>query len=384
MKISVFIIGVLLAVGVLVVTFFTQRKSVNESPVLFPEFFKIDEGEKISKVVAENIFSSIQESFLRDDGLIEGESGKALSESQSYGMLMATWLDNREMFDRVWVWTKKNLQTRTKDNLFSWRWENGRVTDVNPATDADQDIAYALYLAYKRWGDEKYLTEAKGIVADIWTVETEIVAGIRYVAAGNWAVTERDGVIVNPSYLAPYQYRVFAEIDPEHDWMGLVDSSYKILNLCTGVVGLAQDWCKIDNQGNVVKNFRLSKTDSSVYSYDALRVPYRVSMDYVLNNDQRAIEYLKRNKVFIDDWKKNEKIFSVYNQRGEYVEESESLAGYGAQLASMSLLDKEIAQEIFEKKIYSIESFKDISFYDLSWLWFGLHFYGDTMANSRD
>lgn len=45
----------------------------------------------------------------------------------------------------------------------------------------------------------------------------------------------------------------------------------------------------------------------------------------------------------------------------------------------MSLRDKEIAQEIFEKKIATIVSFEKISFYDLSWIWFGLHFYSDTM-----
>lgn len=302
-------------------------------------------------------------------------NNRVVSESLSYSMLIAVLSNDRDAFDKNWSWAKKNLQVRPGDKLFSWLWQNGKVSDINPATDADQDIAYALYLAYKQWGDDAYLRSSLEIVRDIWKAETEQIQDARYVGAGNWAVNDSDGVIINPSYLAPYQYRVFAEIDPEHDWMGLVDSSYKTLNLCTGGVGLAQDWCKIDNQGNVVKNFRLSKNDSSVYSYDALRVPYRVSMDYALNNDPRAIEYLRRNKVFIESWKKNGKIFSVYNQQGRYVGKGESLASYGAQLASMSLIDKDVAQDIFEKKIAKIESFKGIGFYDLSWLWFGSHFY---------
>ena len=245
------------------------------------------------------------------------DKNRVVSESLSYSMLIAVYSKNRDVFDENWNWAKKNLQVRPGDKLFSWLWQNGKVGDINPATDADQDIAYALYLAYKQWGDEAYLRSSLEIVRDIWRVETELIQGVRYVSAGNWAVNDTNGVIVNPSYLAPYQYRVFAEIDPEHDWMRLVDSSYKVLNLCTGATGLAQDWCKIDNQGNTVKNFRLSKADSSVYSYDALRVPYRISMDYLLNNEERAIEYLKRNTVFSADWKKNGKIFSVYNQRGE-------------------------------------------------------------------
>lgn len=326
-------------------------------------------------LVLNMILKTISDDYIRSDGMVESGLNKTTSESQSYGMLMAIASGNQILFNSVWEWTKSNLQTRPKDKLFSWLWQNGKVGDINPATDADQDIAYTLYLAYKQWGDEAYLRSSLEIVRDIWKVETELIQGVRYVGAGNWAVNDTNGVIVNPSYLAPYQYRVFAEIDPEHDWMELVDSSYKVLNLCTGVAGLAQDWCKIDNQGNTVKNFRLSKADSSVYSYDALRVPYRISMDYLLNNEERAIEYLKRNTVSSADWKKNGKIFSVYNQRGEYIGKGESLASYGAQLASTSLLDKDIAKEIFEKKIANIESFKDIGFYDMSWVWFGLHFY---------
>lgn len=286
------------------------------------------------------------------------------------------------MFDQVWSWTKENLQ-REDDALFSWLWENGQVADMNPATDADQDIAYALYLAHKEWGNEAYLNEAKKIVHDIWNVETEEIGGVRYVAAGNWAVQGKNGVIINPSYLSPYEYRVFAEIDTEHDWMSLVDSSYKILELCSGQAGLAMDWCKIDDQGNVIKNYTFGEKDSSVYSYDALRVPYRVAMDYALHSEPRALEYLKKNKIFLKGWKEDGKIFAVYNQQGEHVGKNDSLASYGIQLVSMSLIDKTIAKEIFEKKIMPIGSWENMSFYDMSWVWFGLHFYADELSKSK-
>lgn len=329
--------------------------------------------------IAKNVIDIIKETYLRADGMVESERGKTTSESQSYGMLIAVLSGDRELFDKTWNWTKNNLQTRPNDKLLSWLWENGKVADANPATDADQDIAYALYLAHKKWGNEEYLNEAKKIVRDIWKVETEEIKGVRYVGAGNWAVNDTSGIIINPSYLAPYQYRIFAQIDPEHNWIQLVDSSYKTLELCTGLAGLAQDWCKINNQGNIVRNFKLSKSDSSVYSFDAMRVPYRIAMDYALHSEPRALEYLEKNKVFIKDWKENGKIFAVYNQQGGHVGKNESLASYGIQLANMSLVDKEIAQEIFEKKIATIKSWENVSFYDMSWLWFGLHFYTDVM-----
>jgi len=333
--------------------------------------------------IASKDIEVIQSKYFRANGMIESEQNRTTSESQSYGMLIAVLSADQETFDTVWGWTKNNLQVRPDDALFSWLWKNGTVADVNPATDADQDIAYALYLAHQRWGDTGYLSEARKIVRDIWDVETKKIGATQYVAGGNWAVQYTDGVVINPSYLAPYQYRAFATFDTENDWMSLVDSSYKALRLCSGPAVLAMDWCKIDNQGNMVKNFRFGEKDGSIYSYDALRVPFRIAMDYTLNAEPRALEYLKKNKVFLKDWKENGKVFAVYNQQGERMGKNESLASYGVQLVSMSLIDETIAKEIFEKKIATIDSWENVSFYDLSWLWFGLHFYADELGKDK-
>ena len=332
--------------------------------------------------VARKYFEVIKAKYFRDNGMIESEKNKTTSESQSYMMLMAVMSSDRQTFDRVWDWTKSNLQLRPKDKLFAWLWKDGKIADINPATDADQDIAYALYLAHKRWGNEAYLNQAREIVRDIWNIETKEIAGERYVAAGNWATKYTDGVVVNPSYLAPYQYRAFATFNTENDWLSLADSSYKALELCSSSMGLPMDWCKIDNQGNLVKNFKFGNGDSSKYSYDALRVPFRIAMDYALYAEPRALEYLKRNNVFAENWKEQGKIFAVYNQQGEPLVNYESFANYGTQLASMSLTNKELADEIFKKKIVAVDSLYNLGFYNLSWLWFGLRFSGDGLGKN--
>lgn len=343
----------------------------------------VEPNKATSNKIASKVIGAIQSKYFRADGMVESEKNKTTSESQSYGMLMAVFSDDQEAFDRVWNWTKNNLQVRPKDKLFAWVWESGSVKDTNSATDVDHDIAYALYLAYKEWGDEVYLNEARAIVHDIWKVETKEIGGTRYVAAGNWAVKYTDGVVINPSYLAPYQYRVFATFDAEHNWMSLVESSYKALELCTGSAGLAMNWCKMDIRGNLVKNFKLDGKDSSKYSYDALRVPYRIATDYSLNKDPRALSYLKQNIIFAEEWRNNGKIFATYNQQGTPVGTNESLASYGVQLVSMSLVDRVIAKEIFDKKIETIDSWENVSFYDMSWLWFGLHFYADELSKGE-
>ena len=43
------------------------------------------------------------------------------------------------------------------------------------------------------------------------------MSGKSYLTAGDWAPGEQV-IPLNPSYFAPYAYRVFAEADPGHDW----------------------------------------------------------------------------------------------------------------------------------------------------------------------
>lgn len=329
------------------------------------------------------ISESIKTKHILSNGMIESEARKTTSESQSYAMLMSVYVNDKNTFDSVWDWTKKNLQVRQSDKLFSWLWENGKVSDINSATDADQDIAYALYLAYKKWGDKSYLNSSEEIVSDIWDFESKELEGIRYIAAGNWAINFSGSIIVNPSYLAPYQYRIFSIIDPKHDWKSVVDSSYKLVNLCSSSSGLARDWCQINATGKIIEEHEITKEKGSNYSYDALRVPYRIAMDYLLNDELKAINYLERNKVFSDDWHKKEKIFAQYDQRGRYIENNESLANYGAQVASLSLTDRKLADSIIQKKIQTVSAWEDKSFYDMSWVWFGLHFYSESITKSN-
>ena len=53
------------------------------------------------------------------------------------------------------------------DRLLAWKWKD-RVLDRNAATDADQDAALALVLAWRRFGEPRYLDEARGLLRDVW------------------------------------------------------------------------------------------------------------------------------------------------------------------------------------------------------------------------
>ena len=193
-----------------------------------------------SYVLLTSSWENYKTRFINQDGRVidYGQNGITTSEGQSYAMLQAVWMDDKATFDKVWAWTKDTLK-RPNDNLFSWRWgqldnnQYGVLPDggENSASDADSDIALALILAGRRWEQSDYINQAKPIIQDIWNIETDVVNNKRYLVAGNWAIGN-DKSVINPSYFAPYAWRIFATVDddPTHDWNGLIDPAYQLLN----------------------------------------------------------------------------------------------------------------------------------------------------------
>lgn len=340
--------------------------------LLYPE-----EGEIQFK--KNQIYQIVREKFLDNSGRIKAEGngmGRTTSESQSYGLLMAVSHDNKADFDKIWGWTKNNLQTRG-DHLFSWLWENGGIRDTHSATDADQDIALALLLAARQWGDSSYDAEARNIMRDIWDKETKEINGKRYLAAGDWGPSEGTGLVVNPSYLSPYIYKIFAQRDPDHEWENLIESSYELWQKCSSQAGMQRDWCKIDNEGKIDSNFtQFGNADPSIYSFDAIRTPYRIALDYKTFSDPRAKNFLFSNHLFALDLGRTNKIYAVYDSKGRPLVDYDSLAHYGAQIGNFSATDRFVSSRIFREKILPT-NIEAISFYDISWIWFGLNLYSE-------
>ncbi|MBI4134889.1 MAG: hypothetical protein HY471_02180 [Candidatus Sungbacteria bacterium] len=321
------------------------------------------------------VWQTIRFRFIHRDGLAESESGKTTSESQSYALIAAVFMNDKDAFDRVWAWTRENLER--DDGLFAWRWESGSVTDYHTAPDADEDIAFALIIASKKWSEPRYREEAQVILKSFWEKDTSLVAGRRYITGGDWAQGDESGAIVNPSYLSPFHYSLFAEYDREHPWESLIPSSYDILRQCSGEKGLAKDWCKLDHAGMLLETFEFGGKDPNVYSYDAFRVPFRLAVDYQNSSSPEAFALLKASTEWTrTEWETQKKVYARYHQNGEKAGPEESPAAYGALLAAFSMLEHDDAKDLYRAKISTLRLWlSNPSFYDLAWVWFGLSFY---------
>jgi endoglucanase len=330
----------------------------------------------------------------------EAETGRTLdkqqndittSEGQSYTMLRSVWMSDKATFDTSWDWTKEQLQR--EDNLFSWRWGQradgsyGVLTDVggqNAASDAEVDIALALLMAAGRWQQESYLNEAKTLIDAIWEHEVVEVQGKPYLTSNNLEKYSQSPIVMNPSYFAPYAFREFAKADTDHDWMAVVDSSYEFLNRSIDApldksesAGLPPDWVLMDrNTGELSAPTTANLTTN--YSYDAMRVAWRLAMDYEWNQEPRAKETLEKMSFLGEEWENNQLIYSTYSHGGEALSQDEVAETYGTTLGYFDVVNPDQANEVYEQKIKTLydqntNAWKEpLTYYASNWVWFGI------------
>jgi len=169
------------------------------------------------------------------------------------------------------------------------------------ATDADEDMAFALVMADKQWGGQgslskSYLDSAKQLLGDIWKYEID---NNRLPKNGSSWGGDDD---LNISYFAPAYYRVFAKVSGEQRWgKDVVDYVYTVINNNL-----------TDSNGNKSNGLvpAFSKSDGSPanppqgqslafnYQYDSCRTPFRIGLDACWANEQRAKDYVAKTSSF--------------------------------------------------------------------------------------
>lgn len=333
---------------------------------------------------------------------IEPASGRVLdkqqqnittSEGQSYAMLRAVWQDDRPTFDRVWRFTREQLR-RPDDHLFSWKFGQrsdgsyGVLVDQggqNTASDADSDIALSLVMAYGRWQQSSYLQQAKPIISDIWSKEVVTVRGRPLLVADNQEQGQHQ-VLVNPSYLAPYAYRAFANVDTSHDWTSLVASSYDFIDQTVTQsldrptsAGLPPNWVRVDTStGAFTPSAAPLTTD---FGYDALRLPWRLALDDRWNDEPRAAKVLQHMSFLRDAWRRSGSLAATYAHDGANPAGYESAVMYGGTIGYFLTADQADAAAVYDAKLKSLydpdtQAWRSpLSYYDDNWAWFGIGLY---------
>lgn len=290
------------------------------------------------------------------------DGNDTVSEGIAYGMVAAVYMDDRATFDGLHAYSQIHVNN---NGIMNWKIDaGGNTTGQNGATDADEDMAWALVMADKQWGG--YLELAKAQIGRVWDLEVDHDAGDVLKPGDLWGGADQ----TNPSYFSPAYYRVFAAVTSNQGWMNVVNSSYDVIekSLATGHGnqdnGLVPAWCNA--QGN--------PTDGNPsYQYDACRTPFRIALDVCFQGEPRAKAYLAKTSQFFSGIGPLS-IKDGYQLNGQPQGTStESMAFVGpAGVGAMSGAEYQTFVEGVWTRLVSLEQKNDnaFSYYNSSWgLW---------------
>lgn len=269
-----------------------------------------------------------------------------VSEAHGYGMLIAACMaeydgESKEIFDGMYRFYKAHT-SEIGPNLMAWQQVDNGTAIVNSsgadsATDGDMDIAYALLLADTIWGSDgeiNYKQSAVSIINDIMEYEVNKTDWI--LQLGDWVYWSDES---DPYYAATrasdfiVQYMpVFAEAANDERWLNVYQSTYDIINSFTAEygTGILPDFIVKDaNTGKFVAapaNFLESDYDGYYY-YNSCRTPWRISMDYLVNQNKDALTFADTINTFIKNSTNNDpwEIKAGYKPDGTPVENYDDL-----------------------------------------------------------
>jgi len=238
----------------------------------------------------------------------------ARTEGMSYGMMMAVQMDRKDVFDRIWRWTVKNMYLTEGPNAGYFGWSvkpDGSAKANGPAPDGEEYFALALFFASHRWGDgtgtldydawaRKILSacvhkgvDGKGPLAagqPMWDPETAL---IKFVPGLDFS---------DPSYHLPHFYDLFAQwANPEDRdfWRRAAEASRQYLPIaCHPTTGLAPEYADYDGKP------RAWNGPHDVFFSDSYRVAANLGLEASWSGSSLRLGTIARNVIAFFDGKK--------------------------------------------------------------------------------
>jgi oligosaccharide reducing-end xylanase len=233
----------------------------------------------------------------------------ARTEGLSYGMMIAVQLNKKEVFDRIWRWSKKYLQHQSgpREGYFAWSINTATLKRNSDGSASDGELYYitSLLFAANRWGNHTgidYYHEARRILDAMWKKDGtgNIFNLINTQAKQISFVPEGDGYHwTDPSYHLPAFYEVwalYAKDGHEQFYKDCADTSRAFLHrACNPVTGLNADYTEFSGKPHSTRWM------PAAFRYDSWRVPMNIAMDYAWFGKDKAWQqaYARRFQGFL-------------------------------------------------------------------------------------
>ncbi len=215
----------------------------------------------------------------------------ARTEGMSYGMMIAVQFDKKDIFDRLWRWSKRYMQHQggERDGYFAWSCKtDGTKNAQGSASDGEFYFITALIFASNRWGDDtgiNYKAEAQRILnscmgwnggekkAYLIDPKTQLIT---FTPDGHGAQ------FTDPSYHIPAFFEVWskwADDGRSEYWKTCAEKSREYLHKAIHEkTGLNGDYSQYD--GSAMPPFRGRTNGANNFRYDSWRVPMNIALDY--------------------------------------------------------------------------------------------------------
>lgn len=307
------------------------------------------------------------------------KNNDARSEGLSYGMMVAVQLNKKEVFDRIWRWTKKYTQHQSgpREGYFAWSINPKTLKRNSPGSASDGELYFvtSLLFASNRWGNITgidYYNEARRILDAMWKkdgtgnifhVINKEHKQISFVPEGN-GYTWTD-----PSYHLPAFMEVwamYAKDGHEDFYKECADTSRAYLHrACNPVTGLNPDYSEFSGAPHNTRWIPVA------FRYDSWRVPMNIAMDYTWfgKDAQWQQDYAKRIQNFFrskgistfdDQFNMDGTRPDSILQAGGYKKLRHSI-GLVATVASTALIGKEKSRLDFVRELWNakLEPYED-------------------------
>ena len=284
------------------------------------------------------------------------------TEGMSYGLMIAVQFGEKDIFDRLWRWTKKYMQHQDgpREGYFAWSCKtDGTRNAQGAASDGELYFITSLIFASNRWGNDtgiNYKAEAQHILNSIMPREDNspqpAFPGMRrqgqeqnqnqgprmmyLIHPEKKLITfTPDGFGQNytdPSYHIPAFYEVWARWADDgrsEFWRECAEKSRAFLHIATNpVTGLNPDVCNYD--GSMMEGWGGRRNSGSNFRYDSWRVPMNITLDYEWSCADREWQqqYGERIQNFFYSQGIND-FYDQYRVDGTVPEENEILPAGG-------------------------------------------------------
>lgn len=260
----------------------------------FPQNVKYPYGVKSTKITSDFVktwYDSWKKKYLQtcNNNLRPGVDplSRSLVEAQGFAMVAVAYMGDKETFDKLYAYYKIKC-TSAGCGLMGWKQTCDGWEDQGSATDGDVDVACALIVAHWQWPDGGYADQAKNVITNLKKVVVTC-GGVNALCGGcgggrAWGGCNETDI----SYYSPAFFRYFAEISGDPMWAKLADDTHTIRDAAANpTTGLVPDWQSVSGTAG-------AGSRKGYFSFDAIRAPYKQTIDFLWNGNAKAEVWCKK------------------------------------------------------------------------------------------